>query len=91
MDPEAPGVDHPLGDALVIEVEELLPEVEVLQKSRAPRPGPQAVLVIGDGNTLLGGERRPPMVGHLVGLAAAVPSDGHIPVSDLLPAVAILH
>ena len=34
---EAAGVDHALGDALVVEVEDLLAEVEVLEQRRAPR------------------------------------------------------
>ena len=37
---EAAGVDDPLGDALVVEVEDLLAEVEVLQQRRAARRRP---------------------------------------------------
>ena len=39
---EAPGVDHPLGDALVVEVEDLLAEVEVLEQRRAALARPSA-------------------------------------------------
>ena len=46
----APGVDHPLGDALVVEVHDLLAEVVVLEQGRAPGPDPQAVVGVGDGN-----------------------------------------
>ena len=42
------GVDHPLGDPLVVEVEDLLPEVRVLQQRRAPLARPQRVLVVAD-------------------------------------------
>ena len=50
---EAAGVDDPLGDPLVVEVEDLLPEVEVLEQRRAALAGPQRVLVVGDGHPLL--------------------------------------
>ena len=38
--PEAAGVDDALGDALVVEVEDLLAEVEVLEQRRAARRRP---------------------------------------------------
>ena len=66
----AAGVDDPLGDALVVEVEDLLPEVEVLQRRRAPGADAQGVLVVGDGGTLLC--RQPsPAIGSLVRLPPA--------------------
>ena len=37
---------HPLGDALMVEVEDLLAEVEVFQERRAARPDLQRVLVV---------------------------------------------
>ena len=54
----AAGVDDPLGDALVVEVEDLLAEVEVFQERRAARADPERVLVVGDGDALLGGQDR---------------------------------
>ena len=42
-------VDDPLGDALVVEVGELLAEEEVLPEGRSPETGLERVLVIGDG------------------------------------------
>ena len=67
---EASGVDHPFGDALVVEMEDLLPEVEVLQQRRAAVTRPQRVLVVGDGHALLRRQPgRPPRCG-LVGLTA---------------------
>ena len=50
----AAGVDDSFGNALVVEVEDLLPEVEVLERRRAPRADAQGVLVVGDGDALLG-------------------------------------
>ena len=54
----AAGVDDTLGDALVVEVEDLLPEVEVLEQRRTALAGSQRVLVIGDRHALLGGQPR---------------------------------
>jgi len=34
MGPESPGVHHPFGDALVVEVSDLLPQIEVLKEHR---------------------------------------------------------
>ena len=73
--PVAAGVDDPLGDALVVEVEDLLAEVEVLQQGRAAGAGPERVLVVGDGNSLLGGQCRCIADSRLVGLAAG--AGGH--------------
>ena len=39
----------PLGDALVVEVRELLPEDEVLQQRGTSQSGLERVLVVGDG------------------------------------------
>jgi hypothetical protein len=56
--PVAARMDHPLGDALVVEVEDLLAESE---NPRAAGGGPrgadlEGVLIVGDGHALLGGE-----------------------------------
>ena len=55
----AAGVDDSFGDALVVEVEDLLPEVEVLERRRAPKADAQGVLVVGDGDALLGRQASP--------------------------------
>ena len=70
MGAEAPGVHDPLGDALVVEVEDLLAEVEVVEQRRAALAGAQRVLVVGDRDALLGGQRHAGAGGRLVGLAA---------------------
>ena len=44
----AAGVDDPLGDALVVEVGDLLAEDEVFQQSGAAQAGLERVLVVGD-------------------------------------------
>ena len=67
---EAAGVDDPLGDALVVEVEDLLAEVEVLEQRRAALADPQRVLVVGDRDALLRRQPRPVRRRGLVGLAA---------------------
>ena len=53
MGAEAAGVHDALGDALVVEVEDLLAEVEVLEERRAAVARSQRVLVVGDRHTLL--------------------------------------
>ena len=50
----AAGVHDTLGDALVVEMSDLLPQVEVLEQRRAPA-GLQRVVGIGDPQTLRGG------------------------------------
>ena len=52
----APGVHHALGNALVVEVGDLLPEDEVLQERRAAGCDLEGVLVVVDPQALVGGE-----------------------------------
>jgi hypothetical protein len=52
-------VDYALGDALAVEVLELLDQVEVLQQHGAARTGGDRILVVGNGDAGGGGE-----VGH---------------------------
>ena len=69
MGPEPTGVHHPLGDALVVEVEDLLAEVEVLEQRRAALAHPQRVLIVSDRDPLL--RRQPHTVAdRLVSFAA---------------------
>src|SRR5262245_4488730 len=60
--PEAAGMYHPLGDALMVEVEELLAEVKVFERRGAACTDPERILVVGDGDPLLSGQdgRVPP-------------------------------
>ncbi len=59
-----------LGDALMVEVEDLLAEMEILEQRRAARALLEAVLVVGDRHAMLGSKRR--MAGaRLMRLAAA--------------------
>ncbi len=69
----AAGVHHPLGDPLVVEVEDLLPEVEVLQQGGAAVARPQRVLVVADADALGGGQPRGPAARLLVRLTAPGP------------------
>ena len=57
MSAVATGVDYSFWNAFVIEVEDLLSEVEVLEKSGPALTCPQRVLVVGHDHTLLGCER----------------------------------
>ena len=72
--PVAAGVHHPFRDPLVVEVEDLLAEVEVLQRAGTAFADPQGVLVIGDHGALLGGQ---PLAvpGYLVSLATQASLD----------------
>ena len=54
-------MDNPLGDALVIEVGDLLPKDEVLEERRAAEARLQRVLIVGDGHALVGRQRRGPL------------------------------
>ena len=49
---------HALGNALVVEVGDLLAQDEVFQQRWPMRRGAQGVLVVGHGNALLGGQHR---------------------------------
>ena len=51
-------MDDALGDALVVEMDDLLAEDEVLQQDRAARAGLQRVLVVGDRDALVGRQQR---------------------------------
>jgi len=66
MRPISAGMDHPLGDALVIEMEYLLTEMEVVHKKRAAWSDTQRILVVGDRSALRGRQHRIPVLRHLV-------------------------
>ena len=61
----ASSVNDPLGDALVVEVEDLLPKMKIFQQGRPSRADPQRVLIIRDQDALLGGQRLAPHVGAI--------------------------
>ena len=52
----APRVDHALGNALVVEVGDLLAQDEVLEERRAPSARLERVLVVIDPGALVGRE-----------------------------------
>jgi hypothetical protein len=62
-------VHDTLGNALVVEVEDLLSEVEVFERRRPARADAQGVLVVVDGRALAGGERWPSIARRLVQVA----------------------
>ena len=65
----AAGMDDPLGNALVVEVEDLLAKGEVLEQRRTALAGAQRILVVGYEGSLSGGHRSPAPVRRLLGLA----------------------
>ena len=85
----AASVHDALGDALVIEVEDLLAEVEVLQRGRPALADPQGVLVVADDHALLRRQARPSVTGDLVGLAAVAALHALIAKLDLVLALAV--
>jgi hypothetical protein len=58
MGAETPCVNDALGDALVVEMKNLLAKMEVLKGSRPARTDSQRVLVVGDRYPLLGRQDR---------------------------------
>ena len=50
-------VDDALGNALVVEVRDLFTQNEVFEEGRTAQPGLQRVLVVGNGDALIGGQR----------------------------------
>ena len=67
----AAGVHHPLRDALVVEVGDLLPEVEVLQQRRAAGAGLQRVVGVRQPQALRRGQ-------ELTGLSAGIHTAGSV-------------
>ncbi len=63
-------MDHPLGDALMVEMEDFLAQDEVFQQRRTALARAKAVLVIGNRDALLGRHRAVGILGGLVGFAA---------------------
>jgi hypothetical protein len=59
-------MDDALGNAFMVEVEHLLAEMEIFEQRRAARALLQAVLIVGNGNTLLSGESSDIAACHLV-------------------------
>src|SRR3982750_3571292 len=53
-------VDDALGDALVVEVRDLLAQDEVLEQRGTAQPRLERALVVADGNALVRGEDLPP-------------------------------
>src|SRR5262249_30260140 len=54
--PEAAGMHHALGDALMVEVEELLAEVKIFERRGAAGTDLERILVVSDGDALLRGQ-----------------------------------
>ena len=75
MDAEAACMHHPLRDALMVEVEDLLTEVEILQQRGSARPDLQRVLVVGNRNALLRRQGLDTIARDLMGLAPLPPQD----------------
>ena len=78
------GVDDALGNALVIEVEHFFAKVEVLEQRRAARARPEGILVVCDGNALLGGQNGRVGASHLVRLAAQAARHFLLTITDII-------
>ena len=78
----AASVHHALGDAFVIEVEDLLAKMRVLDQGGAARALLQGVLVIGNWHPLLRGENVIALLGALVGFAACAAHDGLVAIGN---------
>jgi hypothetical protein len=63
-------VHDALGNALMVEVRDLLAQDEILKKRRAPRVGPERVLIVGKRHALISGKRGVLAAGDLVQFAA---------------------
>jgi hypothetical protein len=70
MRTEASRVDDPLGDALVIEVKDLLAKMEILEQCGAACADSQGVLIVRDGSALLRREYLNAFAGGLMGFSA---------------------
>jgi hypothetical protein len=71
MHAKAAGVDDTLGDAFMIEMENLFAEVKIFQQRRTAFTDAQAVLVVGDRHTLLRGQHIAGRTGDLMQLPAS--------------------
>ncbi len=89
MRAEAARVHDALGNALVIEMEDLLAEVKVFERGRAARADPQGVLIVADDHALLRRQARPTVAGDLMGLAAVAALHALIAKFDLVRALAV--
>ena len=85
----AAGMDDALGNALVIEVEDLLAKMEIFQQRRAAAPDPERVLVVGDRNALLRGQHRRIAARRLMRLAAFPHSNASVRLAES-PACVVL-
>jgi hypothetical protein len=72
----AAGVDDPLGDALVIEVVDLLAINLVFEQHRTARARLELVLVVGDRRAVVGGQHRMIGIGALMRLTAVAGVQG---------------
>src|SRR5512140_1651506 len=65
-----PRVNDTLGNTLMIEMGDLFAKDEIFQKRRAARIGPERILIVGNGDALVRGERGVLSTSDLVQLAA---------------------
>ena len=79
----APRVHHALGDALMVEVEDLLAEMRIFDQRRAAVALPKGVLIVGNRHPLLRCQDILPVFGHLVGFAALAPDHSVIVIDRL--------
>ena len=66
----AAGMHDPLGNALMVEVEDLLAEMEIFEQRRAARADLERILIVRHRPALGGGQNRHVAFGKLMQLAA---------------------
>src|SRR5687767_8508161 len=76
MRSETTGMNHPFGDTLMVEVEELLAQVKILERGRPARSNLEGILVIRYRNSLLCRQYRSLAIGDLVRFSPS--ADRHI-------------
>ena len=70
MRSETTGMNHPFGDTLMVEVEELLAEVKILERGRPAHSDLEGILVVRYRNSLLRSQYRSLAIGNLVRFSA---------------------
>jgi hypothetical protein len=86
MRPEAAGMHDALGNALMVEVEELLTEVKIFEGCGAAGTDAERVLIVGDGDALLGGQHGRVAASALVHFAS---STGYYTLISILRCIAL--
>jgi hypothetical protein len=83
-------MNNPLGDSLVIEMGDLLPERKIFQKRRTPVAGFQRVLIVRDNDALIGRERTLVPLRNLMGRAPRASDEVLLGILEILKALSLV-